>query len=129
VPHGPRERRVGKCGRQQPEHGKDLAAPGSGDEAPADDGGDEDAAKERRRIEGLVGRRIDGLIVMPADDESIAALKGKAEGSRSSHGADRPGAEAPGFDTVSADGRIAGCRSALSEAGLARRDRVIYLGS
>ena len=29
----------------------------------------EDAAKERRRVEALVARRIDGLIVVPASDD------------------------------------------------------------
>ena len=42
----------------------------------------EDAAKERRRVEALVARRIDGLVVVPASDESMTALKGGAEGSR-----------------------------------------------
>src|SRR5271157_2831923 len=42
----------------------------------------EDAANQRRRIEALIGRRIDGLIVVPADDESMTALKGGADGSR-----------------------------------------------
>ena len=36
----------------------------------------EDAAKERRRVKALIARRIDGLIVVPADDESMAPLKG-----------------------------------------------------
>ena len=122
----------------------------------------EDVAKERRRVEALIARRIDGLIVVPAADGSMAALKGGAEGSRLPPTAliDR-GAELPGFDTVRADGfaggyaaarclidlghrdidvlahskrldnieqRIAGCRRALSEAGLKGRDRVIYGG-
>jgi LacI family transcriptional regulator len=119
----------------------------------------EDAAKERRRVEALIARRIDGLIVVPADDESMVALK---DGSRLPPTVliDR-GAGAKGFDTVCADcfnggyaaarclidlghrdivilthsrgldnieQRIAGCRRALSEAGLERRDRVIYGG-
>src|SRR6202789_969807 len=114
----------------------------------------EDAANERRRI--------DGLIVVPADDESMSALKGGAEGSRLPPTVliDRA-AESPGFDTVRADGfaggyaaarclldlghrdiavlthskrldnieqRIAGCRRALSEASLDGRARVLYGG-
>lgn len=122
----------------------------------------EDAAKERRRVEALVARRIDGLIVVPANDDSMVALKGDADGSRLPPAVliDR-GGRAPGFDTVRADcftggyaaarclidlghgdivvlthsrgldnieQRIAGCRRALSEAGVEGRDRVIYGG-
>jgi LacI family transcriptional regulator len=122
----------------------------------------EDAANERRRVEALVARRIDGLIVVPANDDSMVALKGGADDSRLPPAVliDR-GGHAPGFDTVRADcfaggyaaarclidlghrdivvlthsrgldnieQRIAGCRSALSEAGLDGRDRAIYGG-
>ncbi len=122
----------------------------------------EDAANERRRVEALVARRIDGLIVVPANDDSMVALKGGADDSRLPPAVliDR-GGQAPGFDTVRADcfagghaaarclidlghrdivvlthsrgldnieQRIAGCRSALSEAGLDGRDRAIYGG-
>jgi LacI family transcriptional regulator len=122
----------------------------------------EDATNERRRVEALVARRIDGLIVVPANDDSMVALKGDAGGSRLPPAVliDR-GGQAPGFDTVRADcfaggyaaarhlidlghrdvvvlthsrgldniqQRIAGCRRALSEAGLDGRERVIYGG-
>jgi LacI family transcriptional regulator, galactose operon repressor len=122
----------------------------------------EDAAKERRRVEALVARRIDGLIVVPASDDSMVALRGGAENSRLPPAVliDR-GAGALGFDTVCADcfaggyaaarhlidlghrdiailahskrldnveQRIAGARSALIEAGLNQRDRVIHGG-
>jgi LacI family transcriptional regulator len=122
----------------------------------------EDSAKERRRVEALIARRIDGLIVVPANDDSMVALKGDADASRLPPAVliDR-GGKAPGFDTVRADcfaggyaaarclidlghrdivilthsrgldnieQRIAGCRRALSEAGLDGRDRVIYGG-
>ena len=51
----------------------------------------EDAAKERRRVEALVARRIDGLVVVPASDDSMAALRGGAEMARAAPGgADRP---------------------------------------
>src|SRR5271166_6437374 len=36
----------------------------------------EDAAIERRRVEALVARRIDGLIAIPATDASMTALGG-----------------------------------------------------
>jgi LacI family transcriptional regulator len=42
----------------------------------------EDAAKEHRRIEALVARRIDGLIVVPANDDSMTSLMRGAGGSR-----------------------------------------------
>jgi LacI family transcriptional regulator len=121
----------------------------------------EDAAKERRRVEALIGRRIDGLIVVPVSDGSMVMLKG-ADSSRIPPAVliDRGGG-APGFDTVRADcvaagyaaarhlidlghrdiailthskrldnieQRIAGCRRALDEAGLTKRDRVICGG-
>src|SRR5271166_2431206 len=62
----------------------------------------EDAGLERRRVEALVARRIDGLIVAPATDDSMPRLA--AEGLRLPPTVlvDR-GAGAPGFDTVSAD--------------------------
>ena len=58
----------------------------------------EDPAKERRRVEALIARRIDGLIVVPASDDSMASLRGDADGSRLPPTVllDR-GAEAPGF--------------------------------
>ncbi len=122
----------------------------------------EDAAKERRRIEALIARRIDGLIIVPASDDSMAAVRDDAATVRLPPAVlvDR-GARAPGFDAVRADcdaggyaaarhlidlghrdiailahskrlenveQRIAGARRALVEAGLERRERVIYGG-
>jgi LacI family transcriptional regulator len=122
----------------------------------------EDVANERRRVEALIARRIDGLIVVPVADDSMVVLKSSGDGSRLPPAVliDRGGAAA-GFDTVRADcfaggyaaarclidlghrdlavlthskrldnieQRIAGCRRALSEAGLDGRDRVIYGG-
>jgi LacI family transcriptional regulator len=122
----------------------------------------EDAAKERRRVEALVARRIDGLSVVPASDDSMAALKGGSDGVRLPPAVlvDR-GAGATEFDTVRADcvaggyaaarhlislghrdiallthskrlenieGRIAGVRRALAEAGFEGHERVIHGG-
>ena len=58
----------------------------------------EDTAKERRRVEALVARRIDGLIFVPVSDDSMAARKGGPDGSRLPPTVlvDR-GAEAPGL--------------------------------
>jgi LacI family transcriptional regulator len=42
----------------------------------------EDAAKERRRVEALVARRIDGLIVVPASDDTMVAPEGQTDGVR-----------------------------------------------
>jgi LacI family transcriptional regulator len=87
----------------------------------------EDAAKERRRVEALIARRIDGLIVVPADDESMVALK---DGSRLPPTVliDR-GAEAPGFDTVRAD-CVAGAYAAASHlVDLGHRDVAILTHS
>ena len=42
----------------------------------------EEAAKERRRVEALIDRRIDGLIIVPVADDSMADFKRGAAGSR-----------------------------------------------
>jgi LacI family transcriptional regulator len=83
----------------------------------------EDAEKERRRIEALVARRIDGLIVVPASDDSMAALTGEAHGARLPPTVliDR-GAGAPGFDTVRADCGAGGYAAARHLIGLGHRD-------
>jgi LacI family transcriptional regulator len=87
----------------------------------------EDAAKERRRVEALIARRIDGLIVVPADDESMVALK---DGSRLPPTVliDR-GAEAPGFDTVRADCVAGGYAAASHLVDLGHRDVAILTHS
>jgi LacI family transcriptional regulator len=64
----------------------------------------EDEATERRRIEALIDRQIDGLLVVPTTDASILPLR---EGRRASLMPptvllDR-GFGAPGFDTVGAE--------------------------
>ncbi len=120
----------------------------------------EDAAIERRRLAALVGRRIDGLVAVPATDDSMTALSASGARLPPTVLLDR-GADAPGFDTVRADGasggydaarhlldlghrdiailahsehlrniaeRIAGCRRALDEAGLAGRERLVCGG-
>jgi DNA-binding LacI/PurR family transcriptional regulator len=83
----------------------------------------EDAAKERRRVEALIARRIDGLIVVPTNDDSMAALVGEADGARlpPSVLVDR-GAEAPGFDTVRADCDSGGYAAARHLIDLGHRD-------
>jgi LacI family transcriptional regulator len=89
----------------------------------------EDAANERRRIEALIGRRIDGLIVVPADDESMTALKG-VDGSRLPPTVlvDRA-AESPGFDTVRADGFAGGYAAARCLIDLGHRDIAVLTHS
>src|SRR5271157_2201011 len=86
----------------------------------------EDSAKERRRVEALIARRIDGLIVVPASDDSMASLKGGADGPRLPPTVllDR-GAEAPGFDTVRADCEAGGYAAARHLIGLGHRDIAI----
>jgi LacI family transcriptional regulator len=90
----------------------------------------EDAANERRRIEALVGRRIDGLIVVPAGDESMVALKGGADGSRLPPAVliDR-GAKAPGFDTVRANCFAGGYAAARHLIDLGHHDIAILTHS
>jgi LacI family transcriptional regulator len=89
----------------------------------------EDPANERRRIEALIGRRIDGLIVVPANDESMTAFKG-ADGSRLPPTVlvDRA-AESPGFDTVRADGFAGGYAAARCLIDLGHRDIAVLTHS
>jgi LacI family transcriptional regulator len=88
----------------------------------------EDAAKERRRVDALVARRIDGLIVVPVEDKSMAALK--AEKSRLPPAVliDR-GAEAPGFDTVRADCLAGGYAAGRHLIELGHRDIAVLTHS
>jgi LacI family transcriptional regulator len=90
----------------------------------------EDAGKERRRVEALAARRIDGLIIVPASDESMAALKRETDGARLPPAVlvDR-GAKAPGFDTVRADCDGGGYAAARHLIGLGHRDIVILTHS
>ena len=90
----------------------------------------EDAAKERRRVEALVARRIDGLIVVPVSDDSMGALKGGGSGSRLPAAVlvDR-GAEAPEFDTVRADCEAGGYAAARHLIELGHRDIAILAHS
>jgi LacI family transcriptional regulator len=83
----------------------------------------EDNAKERRRVEALIARRIDGLIVVPASDQSMASLEGETGGVRMPPAVliDR-GAEAPGFDTVRADCFAGGYAAARHLVSLGHRD-------
>ena len=65
----------------------------------------ENIATERRRIDALISRRIDGLLVVPARDDSVRPLR---EGVHAGHSPptvliDRGGGEAPGLDFVAAD--------------------------
>ncbi len=120
----------------------------------------EDAAIEKRRVEALIGRRIDGLIAVPASDASMASLAAGGARLPPTVLLDR-GEDSQGFDTVRADcdsggyeaarhliglghrdiavlahsehlrniaERIAGCRRALGEAGLAGRERIVCGG-
>ncbi len=90
----------------------------------------EDTGIERRRIEALVARRIDGLIVVPASDDSMASLKRAGQGSRLPPTVlvDR-GADAPGFDTVRADCEAGGYAAARHLIGLGHRDIAILAHS
>jgi len=90
----------------------------------------EDAANERRRVEALVARRIDGLVVVPANDDSMSALKSGAGGSRLPPAVliDR-GAQAPGFDAVRADCEAAGYAAARHLVDLGHRDIAVLAHS
>src|SRR6202167_214544 len=90
----------------------------------------EDAAKERRRVEALVARRIDGLIVVPAADDTMPALRGGRDGSRLPPTVliDR-GADAAGFATVRADCVAGGYASARHLIELGHRDIAVLTHS
>jgi LacI family transcriptional regulator len=90
----------------------------------------EDAAKERRRIEALVARRIDGLIAVPASDDSMTALRRGAGGSRLPPTVlvDRGGG-APEFDTVSADCEAGGYAATRHLISLGHRDIAVLTHS
>jgi len=89
----------------------------------------EDPAVERRRIEALIARRIDGLVVVPARDDSMLSLKGD----------DKPrlpptvlldrGAASDGFDTVRADCEAGGYAAARHLIGLGHRDIAVLAHS
>jgi LacI family transcriptional regulator len=89
----------------------------------------EDPAKERRRVEALIARRIDGLIVVPASDESMNALDGETGGALPPAVLVDRGADAPGFDTVRADCDAAGYAAARCLIGLGHRDIAILTHS
>jgi len=89
----------------------------------------EDPAIERRRVEALIARRIDGLIAVPATDASMALLG-------SGLGAQLPptvlldrGADALGFDTVRADCEAGAYAAARHLVGLGHRDIAILAHS
>ncbi len=90
----------------------------------------EDTAIERRRIEALIARRIDGLIVVPASEEAMPSFKRGADGSRLPPAVllDR-GAEAPGFDSVRADCESGGYAAARHLIDLGHRDIAILAHS
>jgi LacI family transcriptional regulator len=83
----------------------------------------EDPVIERRRVEAVIARRIDGLIVVPANDESMIALAAaeKAPWLPPTVLLDRAGA-APGFDTVTADCEAGGYAATQHLIGLGHRD-------
>ena len=90
----------------------------------------EDAANERRRVEALAARRIDGLIVVPATDDSMSALRSGAGGSRLPPAVliDR-GGQACGFDTVRADCFAGGYDATRLLIGLGHRDILVLTHS
>ena len=88
----------------------------------------EDEAIERRRLGALVGRRIDGLIAVPASDASMASLGAGAARRPPTVLVDR-GAECPGFDTVCADGETGGYEAVQHLIGLGHRDIAVLAHS
>ena len=91
----------------------------------------EDAAKERRRVEALVARRIDGLIIVPVSDDSMAApqrgTRRLAPAARRCWSTGAPGR--PDFDTVRADCEAGGYAAARHLIDLGHRDIAILAHS
>ena len=77
----------------------------------------EDPAIERRRVEALVARRIDGLIAVPAGDASMASAWDGQFPLPPTVLLDR-GADCPGIDTVRADCEAGGCDTVRHLTGL-----------
>ena len=88
----------------------------------------EDPAIERRRVEALVARRIDGLIAVPASDASMASLRDGQARLPPTVLLDR-GADSPGFDTVRADCEAGGYDAARHLIGLGHRDIAVLAHS
>jgi len=88
----------------------------------------EDAAIEKRRVEALIARRIDGLIAVPANDVSMAALGAGSTRLPPTVLVDR-GAESPGFDTVRADCETGGYDAARHLINLGHRDIAVLAHS
>ena len=98
---------------QAAESGYDLLLVSSG----------EDEAIERRRIEALIDRQIDGLLVVPATDGSILPLRdsGRASFMPPTVLLDR-GFGAPGFDSVGAECEAAAYAATRHLIELGHRD-------
>jgi len=82
----------------------------------------EDKAIEQRRIEALLDRQIEGLIVVPSNDASFAALRDKRCGGVPPTVLVDRGCGSPGVDTVGAEcaaGALAATRHLI---GLGHRD-------
>ncbi len=90
----------------------------------------EDVSVERRRIEALVDRQIDGLLAAPARDNSLAAFRDRAGRLILPPTVliDR-GFGAPGFDSVGADCAAAGYAATRHLIGLGHRDIAVLTHS
>jgi LacI family transcriptional regulator len=86
----------------------------------------EDSEKERRRIEALIARRIDGLVIVPTSDQSMGSIRGNSDAPPLPPTVlvDR-GADSPGFDTVRADCEAAGYAAGRHLLALGHRDIAI----
>ena len=90
----------------------------------------EDIANERRRVEALISRRIDGLLVVPASDDSVSSLRADRDAALLPPTVliDR-GAEAPGLDVVAADCFAGGYAATRHLIELGHRDIAVLTHS
>ncbi|HLW93303.1 MAG TPA: LacI family DNA-binding transcriptional regulator [Roseiarcus sp.] len=89
----------------------------------------EDEATEARRIEALIDRQIEGLIVVPSSDGSFAALREKRGGALPPAVLVDRGCGSPGVDTVGAENAAGGVAATRHLLSLGHRDIAVLTPS
>jgi LacI family transcriptional regulator len=89
----------------------------------------EDGASEQRRIEALLDRQIDGLIVVPSSDGSFTALREKRGGALPPAVLVDRGCGSPGVDTVGAECAAGALAATRHLVALGHRDIAVLTPS